>query len=91
MLRILVERLLVFAIVATLTNAANIVKEEITPFRDIKCYSISGSISLPYAQIVEPFDAWYDAEQGASRIDYYGVRYHTQFASILRSIASNFH
>ncbi len=41
------------------------------PFTDLKHYSISGILSLPYAEITEPFRAWYDEEQYASRIDYY--------------------
>ena len=42
-----------------------------TPFSNLKHYSISGILSLPYAEINEPFRAWYDVEQSASRIDYY--------------------
>ena len=42
-----------------------------TPFSNLKHYSISGILSLPYAEINEPFRAWYDADQYASRIDYY--------------------
>ena len=32
---------------------------------------MSGILSLPYAEIAEPFRVWYDEEQFASRIDYY--------------------
>lgn len=42
-----------------------------TPFDNIKRYSVSGTLSLPYAEITEPFRVWYDVEQSASRIDYY--------------------
>jgi hypothetical protein len=31
-----------------------------------------GVLSLPYGNIVEPFEAWYSAEHKMSRIDYYG-------------------
>ena len=35
-------------------------------------YTVSGVLRLPYAEIVEPFQAWFDGENGRSRIDYYG-------------------
>ncbi len=41
------------------------------PFTNLKTYSVSGIISLPYAEVSEPFRAWYDETQFASRIDYY--------------------
>ncbi len=41
------------------------------PFSDLTRYSVSGIISLPYAEINEPFDAWFDINQSASRIDFY--------------------
>ncbi|CAF0723202.1 unnamed protein product [Brachionus calyciflorus] len=50
-------------------NAASVKKT--APFSNIKRYSISGIIYLPYAEVEEPFRAWYDADQSASRIDYY--------------------
>ena len=34
-------------------------------------YSVSGVLRLPYAEIVEPFQAWFDSQHGKSRIDYY--------------------
>jgi hypothetical protein len=34
-------------------------------------YSVTGILSLPYAEIYEPFAVWYDEKQSASRIDYY--------------------
>lgn len=37
-----------------------------------KTYSVSGILSIPYAEITEPFYAWYDEANGRSRIDYYG-------------------
>jgi hypothetical protein len=42
-----------------------------TPFSNLKRYSVAGVLSLPYAEIAEPFRAWYDSDQSASRIDYY--------------------
>ncbi len=41
------------------------------PFSDLTRYSVAGVISLPYAEINEPFYAWFDIDQYASRIDYY--------------------
>ncbi|XP_050430980.1 digestive cysteine proteinase 1 [Adelges cooleyi] len=34
-------------------------------------YSLQAQISIPYADVQEPFKAWYDSESGNSRIDYY--------------------
>ena len=35
-------------------------------------YHAKGVLSLPYGNIVEPFEAWYSAQHKMSRIDYYG-------------------
>jgi len=35
-------------------------------------YNITGAIRLPYAEILEPFTAYYDGKTGRSRVDYYG-------------------
>lgn len=35
-------------------------------------YSVSGMLTIPYAEINEPFYAWYDKTNGRSRVDYYG-------------------
>jgi hypothetical protein len=40
--------------------------------KSLPVFSVSGIITLPYAEINEPFQAWYDESQFASRIDYYG-------------------
>lgn len=37
----------------------------------IPLIAIAGVISLPYAEIVEPFQAWFDLEAKSSRVDYY--------------------
>ncbi|XP_068603139.1 digestive cysteine proteinase 1 [Brachionichthys hirsutus] len=34
-------------------------------------YHVKGMISLPYAEIEEPFEAWFDLSSNSSRIDYY--------------------
>nr|ATU82457.1 venom C1A protease 4 [Lethocerus distinctifemur] len=35
-------------------------------------YKVSGTLYIPYAELEEPFNAWYDARAANSRIDYYG-------------------
>lgn len=35
-------------------------------------YTTKGTLYIPYAEIAEPFYAWYDEPNGQSRIDYYG-------------------
>lgn len=35
-------------------------------------YTVKGVLYIPYAEIVEPFEAWYDKLTNRSRIDYYG-------------------
>ena len=35
-------------------------------------YSVQGMLSIPFAEIEEPFNAWADLDQKKSRIDYYG-------------------
>ncbi|XP_003494144.1 digestive cysteine proteinase 1 [Bombus impatiens] len=35
-------------------------------------YTLKGTLYIPYAEIREPFYAWYDGKSGSSRIDYYG-------------------
>lgn len=59
---------LLFVFISCLSAAT---VKKVAPFSNIKRYSISGTIYLPYAEIEEPFRAWYDVDQSASRIDYY--------------------
>lgn len=35
-------------------------------------YVVQGSLQLPYAELNEPFQAFYDMKNKKSRIDYYG-------------------
>ncbi|KAI7815231.1 Cathepsin L long [Rhyzopertha dominica] len=35
-------------------------------------YSVRGALFIPYAELAEPFYAWYDSNSKQSRIDYYG-------------------
>ena len=46
--------------------------EEILQFPDD--YHTKGVLSLPYGDIVEPFEAWYSKQKKMSRIDYYNGR-----------------
>ena len=34
-------------------------------------YRVKGTLSIPFAEIEEPFSAWVDMDQSKSRIDYY--------------------
>ncbi|XP_034017029.1 digestive cysteine proteinase 1-like [Thalassophryne amazonica] len=34
-------------------------------------YHVKGVISLPYAEIIEPFESWFDLKAKSSRLDYY--------------------
>lgn len=34
-------------------------------------YTVKGVLNIPYAEIEEPFEAWFDKHTGRSRIDYY--------------------
>ncbi|CAG2059580.1 unnamed protein product, partial [Timema podura] len=35
-------------------------------------YTVKGTLYIPYAEVKEPFYAYYDLDSGNSRIDYYG-------------------
>ncbi|XP_014666952.1 PREDICTED: digestive cysteine proteinase 1-like [Priapulus caudatus] len=47
-------------------------KKQLAPPTFSNRYFVTGVLSLPYAEIKEPFTAWYDAANEMSRIDYYG-------------------
>ena len=36
-----------------------------------RCYHATGILSLPFDDIVEPFEAWFAGDRNTSRIDYY--------------------
>ncbi|XP_032524140.2 digestive cysteine proteinase 2 [Danaus plexippus] len=36
-------------------------------------YTVKGLLNIPYAELHEPFYAWFDSKNGKSRIDYYGT------------------
>uniref|UniRef100_A0A8D8U3N5 Counting factor associated protein D n=1 Tax=Cacopsylla melanoneura TaxID=428564 RepID=A0A8D8U3N5_9HEMI len=44
----------------------------IDPPKFSSSYIVKGSLYIPFAEIKEPFYAWYDVSEGKSRIDYYG-------------------
>ena len=52
-------------------------------------YSVSGVLRLPYAEIVEPFQAWFDGVNGRSRIDYYGGKETLQITTLPSSSVSD--
>uniref|UniRef100_A0A146M0W9 Counting factor associated protein D n=1 Tax=Lygus hesperus TaxID=30085 RepID=A0A146M0W9_LYGHE len=55
-----------------------------------EAYSVKGAISIPYTELYEPFQAWYDAKKGNSRIDYYnGMAKTFQFSSWPTNKGSN--
>lgn len=59
--------ILAFAYAATAMSVPNVGP----PVWGIR-YHVSGTLRLPYAQIEEPFVAWYDAVKNRSRVDFYG-------------------
>lgn len=38
-------------------------------------YHVMGTLQLPYAEIEEPFEAYYDAKNKKSKVSYYGGNY----------------
>lgn len=42
-------------------------------------YYAQGTLNLPYAEISEPFSAWYDGNKNSSRIDFYGGSYFNSY------------
>lgn len=43
-----------------------------TPPKFDSTYIVNGVLRLPYAEINEPFTAYFDSKNNRSRIDYYG-------------------
>lgn len=54
----------VLTVLCTVTQAA-------TPPKWPTTYQVSGVLQLPYAEINEPFTAYYEAKKNRSRVDYY--------------------
>ena len=54
---------------ATETEMRN---RSISELRFPSIYHVTGTIKIPSASIVEPFEAWYAGKFNRSRIDYYG-------------------
>jgi C1A family cysteine protease len=52
-------------------------------------YSVKGTLYIPYADIKEPFYAWYNGKAGSSRIDYYGGMVKTYQLSRMGSYGSS--
>ncbi|XP_025110869.1 digestive cysteine proteinase 2-like [Pomacea canaliculata] len=55
----------------SLCAASAVVKFKVDPPTFSTSYKASGFLRLPYAEIVEPFDVFYDGPNKRSRIDYY--------------------
>ena len=58
--------------------------EEILQFPDD--YHTKGVLSLPYGDIVEPFEAWYSKTKKMSRIDYYNGKKKINLAMCLATL-----
>ena len=56
-------------ILAILVNAVWTFQEAPPPWSPT--YTVSGYLTIPFAEINEKFDAYYDEQSGNSRIDYY--------------------
>ncbi|XP_067948053.1 digestive cysteine proteinase 2-like [Watersipora subatra] len=55
----------------TIVFSGSIPKSRATPAWD-SAYAVTGTLRLPYAELEEPFSAWYDGKKSRSRIDFYG-------------------
>lgn len=53
-------------------------------------YHVTGTLKLPYGDIIEPFEAWYSAKEKMSRIDYYGGKFDCVQLTLNSSNASYF-
>jgi len=60
-----------------------------TPPNFSDTYVVKGTLYIPYAEIREPFYAWYDLKLGSSRIDYYGGMVKTYQLSKLGEFGSS--
>ncbi|XP_068142438.1 digestive cysteine proteinase 1 [Drosophila tropicalis] len=61
----------VFLIAALIVGLA-VTSQATNPPRWDANYIVKGTLYIPYAEIAEPFYAWYDKNTRRSRIDYYG-------------------
>ena len=61
----LLAKVTIFGLCVSLCNSSQ--RPEFSPQ-----YSVQGMISMPYAEIEEPFSAWVNLEAGKSRMDFYG-------------------
>eukprot|EP00794_Sanderia_malayensis_P004738 gene4738-5361_t len=72
MLMLFLFGLLSVTCVAAFTVPLNTDSQNLLPPVWPKRYRVGGTLNLPYAQIVEPFTGWYDADNKRSRVDFYG-------------------
>ncbi|CAA9998471.1 unnamed protein product [Nesidiocoris tenuis] len=64
--------ILAAAVLAVATCSAQPCKQTTSPPKWSSAYSVRGVITIPYAELREPFVAFYDGTIGNSRVDYYG-------------------
>ncbi|XP_012224399.2 digestive cysteine proteinase 1 [Linepithema humile] len=62
----------IFLILCGICCATAFHKKPLTAPTFSRTYTVKGTLYIPYAEIREPFYAWYDGNSGSSRIDYYG-------------------
>lgn len=61
-----------FAVCIVLCFGVSFSTKATAPNWNALTYTVEGTLQLPYAEITEPFSAYYDAKNNKSRIDYYG-------------------
>ncbi|XP_030385247.1 digestive cysteine proteinase 1 [Scaptodrosophila lebanonensis] len=59
-------------VILTLLAGLAVIAQATNPPRWDPNYIVKGTLYIPYAEIAEPFYAWYDKNTKRSRIDYYG-------------------
>uniref|UniRef100_A0A6G1SG74 Counting factor associated protein D n=1 Tax=Aceria tosichella TaxID=561515 RepID=A0A6G1SG74_9ACAR len=94
MSRLAMAGLLAFVVIVsgTLSAGAQDTDQEAPPTPVFATnYEVHGLLSLPYAELNEPFTAYYDKEQDRSRTDYYDSEYQVyQFAAKSSPSASSY-
>ena len=63
--------------VVDINGAPETMTQKLAPPQWPGCYTVTGAIRLPYAEIKETFTAYYETKKNRSRIDYYGRPYNT--------------
>ncbi|KAF6216712.1 hypothetical protein GE061_001059 [Apolygus lucorum] len=68
----IISRLFVICSVLALATANGCVESSLPPWPN--AYVIKGALNIPYSEITEPFQAWFDGTKGSEklRLDYFG-------------------